>query len=61
MTDGDYDIKTRAYDGEEYSEVLVWNLKVKNGDGGDDDSPAFGAALLLTVLVLVAVGCRQKR
>ncbi len=59
MTDGDYDIKIRAYDGEEYSEILVWNLEVKNDDGGDDDdddSPGFGAGVALLAVSLVCAG-----
>ncbi len=55
VTDGDYKIKVRAYDGEEYSEVLVWNLEVKNDDGGDDDSPAFGTALLAAAFVVALI------
>ncbi len=68
VTNGDYEMKIRAYDGEEYSEVIVWNLKVKNDGGGDDDdddSPGFGAgaallAAIVVVEVLVVSGKRKK-
>jgi len=58
VPDGNCEVRVRAYDGEDYSDIATLNLNVENGGGGDDDdddSPGLGAALLLVSAALV--GC----
>jgi hypothetical protein len=55
-----YTILVRAYDGEDFSETLVWHVNVESDQeipqiNDDDDDPAFGAALLFVALVVVVV------
>jgi len=62
VANGNYEIRVRAYDGEDYSDMVTWKLSVNNeetpsddDDDDDDDSPGFGAALLLVSAAFV--GC----
>jgi len=60
----DYEIRVRAYDGEDYSQIVVWNLKVENeeeppddeDDGNDDskdDNDEFNRSLLYLLLAIL--------
>jgi len=60
VENGDYEIRVRAYDGEDHSEETVWKVKVNNEEDGGDDGPGFeivGAVLG----ILVVVWWRRKR
>jgi len=53
VKNGDYVIKVRAFDGEDYSDEIVWNVKVDN-EKDDDDGPGFELiAVVLGILVVV--------
>lgn len=51
VKNGEYEIKVKAFDGEDYSEEIVWNVKVKNEKDDGDDGPGFEIAVLLFALV----------
>ncbi len=53
VKDGIYKIKVKAFDGENYSEELVWNVEVENQDdsGGGGFLPGFEVTGILIALV----------
>jgi len=60
VKNGDYEIKVTAFDGEDYSEEVVWNVKVDNKDD-DDDGPGFGIAGILLILFWCTYAFRKKK
>ncbi|MCK4613682.1 MAG: right-handed parallel beta-helix repeat-containing protein [Thermoplasmata archaeon] len=63
VENGEYEIKVRAFDGEDYSDELIWRLTVENkDDGGGGFIPGFEAALVLVSIGLAtAVIARKKK
>jgi len=66
VKNGDYEIKVKAFDGEDYSEETVWNVKVNNEEDDDDDDgggflPGFGAALLVVAFGVGLFRRNRKR
>ena len=62
LENGEYSIKTRCFDGENYSEEKSITVKVENNneEGGDDSFlPGFGVMVLLTALGVLII-CKGK-
>ena len=55
--EGDHTVYVRAFDGEDYSDVVSLDFSIgdPDGDDDDDDSPGFGVALLLLAVGLVMI------
>ena len=57
---GNYTIRVRAYDGEDYSDVIVWELRVSKGPGSTSEEDEKSSSFLpgpdmLTVIVSIGI------
>jgi len=61
VPDGTCRIRVRAYDGEDYSDVLVWELEVKNKKDGEDKNSSPCGFFTLTVAMVPLVYIAQRK
>jgi len=53
VANGDYEIRVRSFDGEDYSVLFVWNVTVENKKDDDDDEGGFLCGFVIIGLITV--------